>query len=594
MNPEYSQFLRIRHGRERLRLALALALLFAFMAPATVRAEWQVDEARFHISAHKDIACADCHEAVTGAKRHPEPDAVNNAASSAFSLEQCLTCHESVQAALDKTGTHGGQPLQTGKDYTNCVTCHNPHTVMLKSNIPPSFDEKRPVREQCNVCHEGKTALPALSKDDESCMSCHRKATGPAAERLCFSCHYAENKMEELRGRTGVLDEAAVKSATHREVACAECHKKSVEFPHNKQQRVACVQCHVPHGESQAHDAHIGVECESCHLAGVTPRRKVTSDGRGAGISFIVNKEPLLVHNMRPGGGDASCVRCHFAGNTFGAAAAALPAKSILCMGCHAATFTVGDASTFPFLLFFCGAMLVMGMFWLTKTSFGGGGHTQSTASPSGRFTRVLTTVFLDILLQRGLYREDRERWGIHALIFFPFLFRFLWGMTALLASLWMPEQPLPWLLINKNAPLGGLLFDVSGLALLAGLILAARHWLRHPRMASGAVLNLPRRDWAALVLLGGITSAGFVLEGMRIAMTGMPDGAGWSFVGYMLALPLHALITEQSLTGAYVWVWYVHALLTGLTVAYIPFSQLRHIITSPLYMIFNALGKEK
>ena len=167
--------------------------------------------------------------------------------------------------------------------------------------------------------------------------------------------------------------------------------------------------------------------------------------------------------------------------------------------------------------------------------------------------------------------------------------------MTALLASLWMPDRALPWLLLDKNGALGGLLFDLSGLVLLAGLVLAARYWLRHPYGASSEpVSGLPRRDWAALALLGGITVVGFVLEGMRIAMTGMPDGSTWSFAGYLLAAPMQALLSGQALSESYSSVWYAHALLTGATVAYIPFSQLRHILTSPLYLICAAWRKEK
>lgn len=39
-----------------------------------------------------------------------------------------------------------------------------------------------------------------------------------------------------------------------------------------------------------------------------------------------------------------------------------------------------------------------------------------------------------------------------------------------------------------------------------------------------------------------------------------------------------------------YGWGWYAHAVITALTVAYIPFSQLRHIFTSPLYLLVQTL----
>ncbi len=153
----------------------------------------------------------------------------------------------------------------------------------------------------------------------------------------------------------------------------------------------------------------------------------------------------------------------------------------------------------------------------------------------------------------------------MHALIFFPFVFRFLWGIVALLGSLWTPEASLPWLMIDKNSPLGGFLFDVSGIMLLTGLLCAAANWAHKPENVEEAA-GLPKRDWPALLLLIAIVVVGFILEGMRIAMTGHPAGSGYAFLGAMLS----HLFTPGStnLSGAYGTMWYVHAILTGVTVA--------------------------
>ncbi|MDR3363177.1 MAG: hypothetical protein LBO64_10140 [Desulfovibrio sp.] len=591
MNTVYSLFSRPPQGRKVPGLALALIFCLLMTAPDEVRAGWLLDEGRFHVSAHGDIACADCHENVTGAQRHPNPGYVSKSAPT-FNKAQCLECHSDIET---DSGLHAGKPVQPDKDYGRCVSCHNPHTVMTAGGAPAAFKQDQPVKEQCGVCHEARESLPALSAESETCMSCHRAQTGVEGNSFCLVCHGAEQKMPGILKRTGVLDEKGVASATHRNLACAACHGKSAEFPHSKQTRAACTQCHSPHGEAQAHDAHIGVACESCHLPGVKPVSKLAPDGARAGTGFVftvdkaVDKSVLRVHDMRAGRDEQSCARCHFSGNTLGAAAAVLPAKSVLCMGCHAATFTAGDASSFPFLLLFCGGVVTLGATWLTGAArHSGKSHKKEPLAK--RLAHLAGVVFYDILLQRRLYRESPERWGIHALIFFPFLFRFVWGMIALLTSLWIPDRELPWFLLNKNSGLGGLLFDLSGLALLAGIVLAARYWRAHPQTASG----IPRRDWYALALLGGITASGFVLEGMRIAMTGMPDGAGGAFIGYVIALPLNAAVPGPSLSEAYSLVWYAHALLTGATVAYIPFSQLRHVITAPLVMFLDALRGEE
>jgi nitrate reductase gamma subunit len=48
------------------------------------------------------------------------------------------------------------------------------------------------------------------------------------------------------------------------------------------------------------------------------------------------------------------------------------------------------------------------------------------------------------------------------------------------------------------------------------------------------------------------------------------------------------------SLTGAYGIMWYVHALLTGAFIAYMPFSRLLHIIISPFVLMGNAVSRHE
>jgi len=79
---------------------------------------------------------------------------------------------------------------------------------------------------------------------------------------------------------------------------------------------------------------------------------------------------------------------------------------------------------------------------------------------------------------------------------------------------------------------------------------------------------DLPSQDRIALALIGGIVLVGFVLEGMRIAMTGFPGGAEWAFVGYGIG----AFLSQVSdLVNIYGYVWYFHALLSGAFLAYLP-----------------------
>ena len=57
-----------------------------------------------------------------------------------------------------------------------------------------------------------------------------------------------------------------------------------------------------------------------------------------------VNPSPL--HDMTLTDDEAACRRCHYSANLWGLLSMVLPAKSILCMPCHAATFSAADTTT--------------------------------------------------------------------------------------------------------------------------------------------------------------------------------------------------------------------------------------------------------
>ena len=144
------------------------------------------------------------------------------------------------------------------------------------------------------------------------------------------------------------------------------------------------------------------------------------------------------------------------------------------------------------------------------------------------------------------------------------------------------------WHMLNKNYPATACLFDITGVMIVMGVTLAfLRGLIREPDRMSG----LPRQDRPALALIASIVVAGFILEGMRISMTGRPDGAGYAFIGYIISI----FLTKSSVwTLVYGYLWYVHAILTGLFIAYLPFSRLLHIIMAPLILAINAVREHE
>ena len=264
-------------------------------------------------------------------------------------------------------------------------------------------------------------------------------------------------------------------------------------------------------------------------------------------------------------------------------------------MPCHTATFSVGGTTTIVALMIFLFGIGMVFSYWLS-----GSMPDKSDAGPFGKVLKliwdavravfsskivlIVKALVLDVLFQRRLYRESRTRWLIHSMIFLPFVFRFTWGLLALVTSLWTSESLAAWPMLDKNHPVTAFLFDLTGMTVILGILLA---FIRGLSKRAEQPTGLPKQDRLALGLIASIIVIGFILEGMRIAMTGTPKGAEYAFLGYIISL----LFSDASgLTGAYGYVWYVHAILTGAFVVYLPFSRMFHIIMAPIVLVMNAV----
>lgn len=557
-------------------LLLSLLMILTIRVP-TAGASWLIDTGAFSKSVHADNSCQDCHAETAANNLHPDPQKVTRKAADFFSTAQCTGCHEDVSESLGQ-GTHGGKPVQNASTYENCLRCHDPHAQARKGGaaLPAEFSEQD---RACLVCH---AAMPLDSAEGR------QRAAG-----LCLHCHGQSGTRagQITAGIVPPLDTAAYESAVHSTISCLACHPQAPAFEHQTQVPGDCRQCHRPHDDKVAHDAHLTVACPACHLQGITPVRDA-----GAGrVLWTIDRDlktASKIHNMRRLGDDVFCRRCHFRDNHLGAAAMLLPAKSVLCMPCHSATFSLGDTTTLLSLL-----VLLFGLVGLFSYSLSGVLSGFPSAGPSGRLSRliksgfkwlfaarfgaVFKTLLLDVLFQRRLYQRSPARWLIHGLIFYPFALRFLWGMIALLGSLWLPDRPWVWLMLDKNDPVTAFTFDLTGVMILTGVALAVRRGL----MPAERPADLPGQDRTALGLIGAIVAIGFVLEGMRIAMTGHPPGSGFAFIGCGFSL----FFNDSSTVNYYGYVWYLHAILTGVFIAYLPFSRLFHIIAAPILLIVRA-----
>lgn len=567
-------------------------------------ASWLIDPGKFHVSAHGQTSCLDCHEDIQGRSLHPDPGEVNKKSADLFDADQCLACHDGIMEDI-KQGSHGGRKIEDPKRYTSCIFCHNPHEQRsLGEDRVGGLDPSRPPLEQCGVCHEERPALPVFSSEDEACMVCHGSPdpeTATGRERIsdfCLHCHgKGGTEPQSLTAeKIPLIDLDEYDTLPHADTACTVCHVAAAGFEHGAQKTGDCSRCHLRHDEKAAHDAHMAIHCEACHLEGIEPLRDPES-GSVKWRRILKKGEPLRIHRMVSGTDEGHCRRCHFAGNKVGAAAMILPPKSILCMPCHAATFSAGDATTILALIVFLAGMVMTFAYVLTGAMETGGeessvskflrllGHgLRAIFSPD--IVPIIKVLFLDVILQRRLYRQSPKRWLIHGLIFWPFLFRFCWGLVALIGSLWRPEWSGIWTMVDKNYPLTAFLFDFSGLVIFCGLLAA---FFRGSAVEPAKARGLPMKDRLALGLIGAVVIIGFLLEGLRIAMTGRPAGSEYAFIGHAVGSLFSG---SGDLTGLYGTIWYVHAVLTGLFIAYLPFSRLIHIIVAPIILAMNAVSE--
>lgn len=584
MKIQYIAFLNLRLSRKTVYF-LGLILLSVLYIVQTADASWLIDTNTFYNSAHGENACIDCHDDISSQDLHPNPGHVNARIEDFIEMESCLACHEEVQDNIEE-GAHGEEKVDDPSKYKDCISCHDPHYL-----------EKADEESTVDVVSVDLLSLP---EDDQACLICHQAISAKDPQRtqkiadFCFHCHSTEKvETDKITSPvTPLLDLSRYSSSPHVKNDCMVCHPNSAEFGHSCRPREECRLCHTPHEEKVAHDAHISVTCEACHLNGIAPVRDAGTKAlrweKITKLGMISN-----IHDMAISGDDI-CARCHFETNHVGAAAMILPPKSIICMPCHVGTLSIGDTTTILALLVFLVGLVMISSVWLSGSI--------SVAGPTGTLGKTLTllsdavkavfsakifpiikALFYDVFLQRRLFKRSIKRWIIHSLIFIPFIIRFAWGIVGLSASSWLQDWPLAWVMVNKNHPVTAFLYDLTGLMIAAGITMA---FLRGSAAEADRLPSLPKQDRLALSLIGSIVLIGFLLEGFRIALTGTPPGSSYAVIGYGISRLFSGM---TGLNDIYGYVWYIHAILTGAFIAYLPFSRLMHIIMAPVVLAMNA-----
>lgn len=410
---------------------------------------------------------------------------------------------------------------------------------------------------------------------------------GEDTDAQCAECHEA-----------AATDHTA---SVHGALGCLECHPGAAAEDHEAAPALGCRECHPPHDEKVIHDVHSRVDCKACHTAGGVPGVEPESGRVVWSGEFRPGPTPGPHQAIRTGEDDA-CKTCHFRGNAVGAASLVLPPKSVLCAPCHAATVSAGDGVTLAALAVFLIGAAGMGGVWAAAAGAGEAGRPPARIGamiramrswgaaefPQGAFSRLRRVLWNDVLLIRRLFRLSRSRWVIHALIVYPMAFRFAFGLSALFLSLLLPDLPLTGAMLDKNNPVVAFTFDLTGAMMLAG---AAGAILRDRRAAVEGLAELPEPGRGMPLMIALMVLVGFLLEGIRIAMTGTPEGAEWAFLGVAASQLFRGM---TGLTNIYGYAWYLHAILVGIFVALIPFTHMSHIFAAPLSLMMDARGQTR
>jgi nitrate reductase gamma subunit len=443
---------------------------------------------------------------------------------------------------------------------------------------------------------------PVLDGKQRDCLDCHRYPNvntnegAYASQAFCMECHGQNECRKTVDGQPVSLrvDLQSFEKTRHKYTSCIQCHTDVAKCPHASESGAQCTGCHSVHGEKEVHDPHLRVNCQACHR---TSKFVVLDKESGqVRLSRVDDqKAPIsLTDHALPDVTDAEfCRRCHHAENKVGAAAAVLPSKSFLCILCHSAPLSIGHPMFWvAFIIFVFGVILTLN-FWFKGSVRGEEtsvhrkvaltSETVWQVIVSRQVFTLMKVVLLDIILQRRILQESVNRWSIHSLIYLSILARLFVGLLTYFAYRIGPDSSLALALLNKNNGFTAFFYDLTGLFIVFGIVWAViqRYILKPVHVAREGQDNL------AIAIIGVLILLGFLLEAVRILMTQIPPSmARFSFIGYPLARLMGVVSLDWKVI--YPWLWYAHAGVGALLIAYLPFGKMRHVFNTPLTLMMN------
>jgi len=470
--------------------------------------------------------------------------------------------------------------------------------TLQKQSVASTGNPPQPGRVLLINNVEQKQNVPSTGNQPQNCLECHRSPNintnegSVISQTFCLSCHADEKQSIKTVGKKAVslkINPTGFNGNPHQFIACIQCHTDVARSPHKTDTGAQCLNCHPVHGEKIAHAPHLQVECQACHNRSAPVHMEPGT--HYVKLAHMNDKnQPIGItdHRLNDFTDLSACQKCHKPGNQIGASASILPPKSLLCIVCHPSPAAIGHPIFWIALAFLVFGTLLMVRFWFVGSVQGEETSLHRKISLSSEaiwqtiFSRklfgLIKILMLDIILQRRILKENIQRWSIHSLIFLAILIRFGFSIfTGLLFSI-NPNGELALTLIDKNNAFTAFTYDLLGIFIFLGIVwdVIQRFYIRPAHVVTEIEDNI------TLGIIGLLIILGFLTTGARILLTQVPpDIAVYSFVGYPMSRLLSLLPLDWRLT--YPYLWYAHAVMASIFVAYLPFGKLKHIFNVPL-----------
>ncbi len=228
-------------------------------------------------------------------------------------------------------------------------------------------------------------------------------------------------------------------------------------------------------------------------------------------------------------------------------------------------------------------------------------GRRQDVVGSPLRFLARAGKSTVDTALNRTVAKRDRYAGVFHAAIMWGFIVLFIGtAILTLESDIVRPLAPQfsfywGWFYLAYS-----LVLDLLGLAMLVGIAAMAVRRLRHPpQLDYGRVDIGPATterggfrtgDWIFLGWLGLLGVSGFILEGARILAHDFPWFEVFSPVGWVVAGAFGVLgMGAETAEGIRYAMWWGHALIALVFVAYFPFSKAIHTLADPVNLALRS-----